>query len=524
MLDIYSKLLNQNSNKYYQTYQKILILLICPTIILFASISITSCGKQKIDEKPLIKLQVEPIPNVYIQYESRSNMFWIGNELIERRVLINPEKKLVYTAAFINKLSGRNYIKSISEEVSFRANGVKLSGLTRDFQFVDYESGGLGGVQTLEINFRVIQKEIGVLKVKLVYEVFSKMPLIRKWIEIENLGGSSVKIDSIQMESLNLVPGSGYVEIYDHDSLSPIMFNSQLIEGFRVGNETPGVMKHIILDSIGGNISIGMKNHVQKYAPEIQLLPQEKFISPAVFIIFFKGELSQSKEILEEFISQYLFIKTSTYWLWYENIGDGLTESEAGDKIQLAKKAGADVFCLAGKWMNNRGDWIVKENLNISEIKNQVQSMNMKFGLSMDLAIVDLDSQILVDHPIWASKSKDGSDYLPSDVMGGKMMCLASEYAMYMAYEIDEIVKELDLDYIMLTGAIIPDDGCYSQSHLHRSKGESLWYIYEGLFAICKYLHAKHPNLIIQVSPESYNPEGKIDYALLRHTDMEWQF
>ena len=106
-------------------------------------------------------------------------------------------------------------------------------------------------------------------------------------------------------------------------------------------------------------------------------------------------------------------------------------------------------------------------------------------------------------------------------------MCLGSEYTLYIAHEIDGLVKDLDLDYIKLAGPMIPDgesSGCFAEKHVHRSSAESLWYIYEGLFAICKHLHSQNPDLIIHVSPESYSPDGRIDYALLRYADVEWPF
>ena len=111
------------------------------------------------------------------------------------------------------------------------------------------------------------------------------------------------------------------------------------------------------------------------------------------------------------------------------------------------------------------------------------------------------------------------------DEEGVKMMCLGSEYAIHAAYEIDRLVEDLNLDYVKLTGHIIPDQeagGCFAEDHVHRSSAESLWYIYEGLFALCAYLHSQHPDLIIDVSPESYHPGGTIDYSLLKHADIRW--
>ncbi len=500
------------------------------TLLILAAITLTSCGGQAEEKSLALQLQIEPVPSVYIQYDSRSSVFRIGNELVERRISVNTETHRVFTTAFINKLSGRNYTRSPGEEFSFRANGTKLSGVTGDFEYIDHETFGGGGVKGLTLALGVKREDIGILRVRLIYEIYPRLPVIRKWIEIENRGGSSVAIDSVQVESLSLIPGSEYdVEVYnDRGALafSPVVFDVRLVEGFCIGNEAPGVLKHSDIYSNGNLVSIGMKPCFQKYAAEIQLAPNEEFISPAAFILFFKGEPNQSEGVLKEFIAEHIaWSKTPEYSVWYENVSANTTEPEAREKMRLAAKSGANVFCLTGRWMDKRGDWTINENSCFNNLSQYAHSLEMKFGLSIELAAADSDSQIMAECSHWVAKSKDGSDYTINDASGGKMMCLGSEYTLYAAHEIDRLVTELNLNYIRLTGPMIPDresSGCFAEDHVHRSSAESLWYIYEGLFAVCKYLHSRHPDLIIDVSPEFYNPDGTIDYALLRYADVAY--
>ena len=508
-----------------------------PIAVILAVMALTSCGGRVEKSAPVLQLQIEPVPSVYIRYDSRASTFRIGNELIERRISANAETRRIFTSAFVNKLSGRNYIRSLSEEFSFRANGMELSGVTGDFEYVNHEIFSAGGVKGLEIALRVEREEIGALRVKLVYEVYPYMPVIRKWIEIENPGGSSVTIDSIQVESLSLLPGSEYdLEVYtrspssteDVEALSPIVFDARLAEGFLIGNEAPGVLKYSDIYSDGSFVSIGMKPYSQNYAPEIQLAPNEEFVSPGAFILFFKGEPRQAEEILEEFVAEYVsWSRTPRYSVWYENTAADIAVPEVHGRTQLAARAGAGIFCIASGWADKRGDWTISEDTHLEEFGRYARELGMKFGLSIDLAVADLDSQITTEYPQWVVKLKDGSDYTIRNGGSGKIMCLGSEYTLYIAHEIDGLVKELDLDYIKLAGPMIPDgesSGCFADKHVHRSSAESLWYIYEGLFAICKHLHSQNPDLIIHVSPESYSPDGRIDYALLRYADVEWPF
>ena len=151
--------------------------------LLIAAVLMIGCGKKV---SPELKLQVAPLGGVFVQYESKTNAFRIGNDLVERRISINPERNLIYTLAFINKFSRRNYIRSLSEEFYFRANGIELSGATGDLEYVSHEVYGSGGMRGLEINLRAAKENIGILGVKLIYEVYSKTPVIRKWFSCDH--------------------------------------------------------------------------------------------------------------------------------------------------------------------------------------------------------------------------------------------------------------------------------------------------------------------------------------------------
>ncbi|MFC1713224.1 alpha-galactosidase [Candidatus Poribacteria bacterium] len=498
-------------------------------VVMLVLITLSGCGGGSGRSTPALQFQVEPVPGIYVQYDSRASAFRIGNELMERRISVKPERHFVFTTAFTNKLSGSGYIRSLSEEFSFRANGTKLSGVSGDFEYRNHEISGAGGVKELWINLRAMREEIGLLEVRLVYEIYQQMPVIRKWIEIENVGGSPVTIDSIQVESLNLMPGSQYdLEVYaassgDKAALSPIVFDTRLMEGFFAGNEAPGVLKYSDLYSKGSYMSIGMRPHSQQYATEIQLAPGEDFISPAAFILFFRGEPDTA--VLESFVAEHMtWSMVQKRSVWYENV---LTTDETRQKIQMAAQSGAEIFSLAGNWMDKRGDWNINEEAHLEELGEYVHELGMKFGLAVELAVADPDSQVITDYPQWVASSEDGSDRTAGDGVEGKLMCLGSEYTLYAVHQIDELVRDLNLDYIKLTGPMIPNGeatGCFATDHVHRSSAESLWYIYDGLFAICRRLHSQHRGLVVDISTESYTPENTVDYALLKCADVEWPF
>jgi alpha-galactosidase len=298
-----------------------------------------------------------------------------------------------------------------------------------------------------------------------------------------------------------------------------------LKEGLVIGNETPGILKYYDIYTKPGKIAVGVVPNGERYSPQIQLMPNEVFTNPAVFIFLFKDDLTQSKETLSTLISEYISeTQALKYKVLFESVSNDTTESSLIEKAKQAKDSGADVFCLSGNWTDKRGDWTY-EKINIKNVSEYVHSLGMKFGLCIDLAVAEPESIILTQHPRWVVKSKNGSDYDLSE-NNAKLMCLASEYDLYMAYEIDAIVKELNVDYIKLTGDMFPladEGGCFAKDHLHNTSGESMWRIYDGLFAIIKYLHGQNWDLLVDVSLDKYNM-GLLDYALLKYANVQWMF
>jgi alpha-galactosidase len=240
--------------------------------------------------------------------------------------------------------------------------------------------------------------------------------------------------------------------------------------------------------------------------------------------------LEASKTSCTDFINDYIISRErNSHKLWYE---DNMAEdySQMLTRIQAIKKAGYNILCFTGNWIDNSVEWVygISDTLPISNKESLVSLINtchesgLKFGLCIDLAVVQVDSAVLTQHPEWVVKRKDGSDYNLTDT-NSKLMCLGSEYTSYMAYLIDHLVKELNIDYIRLTGKFFPDEasgGCYSKEHLHLSTGESWKYFYDGLFALMTYLRKNHPDLIIDVTPESYDPSHGIDIALMKYIDV----
>jgi hypothetical protein len=524
---------HQSLKKFLTEPKMILLCLISYVLPIILILFLSACNEQKTPTKPIAKINVQPIDSVYIQYSENENIFRIGNGLIERTILIDKKSNHTFTTSFTNRLTKHNYISSLSEEFSLRINQTQVSGITENLEYIEYKIYSNGSTKGLELDFRAKSEIFGVLNIRLLYEISSNNPAIRKWIEVENITASSVTVDSVLVESLNLLPGI-VDDISVHDlaeylpnknllGLSPVIINSNLMEGLIIGNEIPGVLKYYDFYSKPNQLAVGMRKFGDSYAPMIQLEPGEVWTCPSVFIYFFAGDPHNTVENFLGFISENIIInKWQNYKIWFEDIPDETTEDSLKNKINQAKDAKADIFCLKGNWTDKRGNWTFDKKAYVKNINEYIHNSGMKFGLCIDFALAEPESFVLTQYPNLVLKPKGKSDYTVPD-SNAKLMCLGSDYALFMAYEIDALVKELNLDYVQLTGTMIPPSdvgGCFADNHIHRTGGESLWSIYDGLYALISYLHGQHNDLIVDISPEYYYPPGGLDYAIIKYVDV----
>lgn len=512
-----------------KTKQRTIIFL----LIVFFALFFGACNEKKQYQKPVIKIQVQPIENVYIYYSDDENVFRIGNGSIERTIFIDRKSKHTFTTSFINKLTKHNYINSLSEEFSLEINQTQLSSLTEEIQYVKYEIYSIGAIKGLKLDFKARSESFGEIIIRVFYEIYSNNPAIRKWIEIENTTSSTITVSSLIVERLNLLPGivddisvhdlAEYLPNKDLVGLSPVILNTNLMEGFIIGNEIPGVMKYYDLYSKPPQIAIGMRRSGDLYAPSVSIESSETWASPAVFIFLFANDLNESIKGFLNFISEYITLNQwQGYNVWFEEIPENTTEDLLKSKIEQAKNEGFDTFCLKGNWADRRGDWTFENKPYIKNIGEYVHNSDMKFGLCIDFAMAEPDSFVLTQYADLVLKPKDKADYTIPET-NAKLMCLGSKYAIYIAYEISELVKEQNLDYVRLTGTMIPPQeigACFADNHFHLNYASSIWSIYDGFFALITYLHSQHKDLIVDVSFEDYYPPGGLDYALLKYADI----
>lgn len=493
-------------------------------ILTLLVISFFSCsGKQTTYRPERISIPVEPIDSVYIYYNSFDQTFHLGNKFMRRDISVDSNSGWILTKVLLDRSNNENYIKSLGKEFSFKANGTEISGISNSLRYVGYEIQSYLSEKLLHLNFKT-RPELGLaLNVRITYEIYDQYPVVRKWVEIENDSGSYTVLDSILIEWL----GVDSIFMRDQGSFTAFFLDLEGKRGLIACNESPGVLKY---GSAGEkDIYVGMKPISEAYATEIHLAPGERFVSPAVSMFLFSNGIESIDKLFQEFVDNYLaIVQKRSYRVWYD---DNVPDSYARmlSRIKAVKGAGYDIFCFIGDWVDKR-HWaigatidppVLNEELLVKMARN-CHDYGLKFGVSIDIARVQSDSAVVEQHPEWIMKRKDGTEYELVDTKD-KLMCLGSEFTLSVTYSLDEVINRLNLDYLKLGGRIMPDNsdgGCHSKEHLHRSPAESWRYFYEGLFAMISYLRMRHPEIIIDVAPESYDPSGKIDVSLMKYVNV----
>ena len=496
--------------------------LLITLIILFAS-----CGSKSKDsltaltQEEIRKLHGFKPVGVYAGLNANLGLFYIGNGLVERMIMLDKDSKGISTIGYINRTSELDYIAAPSDEFQFQIGNVLFSGKNGQLTYLSHEIINLPeGVKRLKI---VLQhKDNGervLLKVHVNYEIYPNNAIIRKWLEFENLSDSAIIVENLQIERLNWLEktqnelklygyslAQNYAVPFSGGADEPIIlgFLNERVEnpdeiggeGFVFGNEAPGILKYFDLYTLENIVSIGLPPKEDNWATEIRVPVGETFVSPKTFIMLFTGNNLQKalKNGLGRFINQYFNVSAKMRELsHYVYLMDMDSETKApkekpGEEVKLV--------CIKYDWQrllmdttdtdevkndSSTGEetkpqyFLAKDNFPmLMEFSRSLHDAKMEFGIYVNLTAVNIESKIS-SHSEWAFKRTDGKDWTV-DLNGEqlKIFCIASDYGVYVTQALANLIESLDeavgyqgdrpsvvLDYIILD---MPTIGSEEQS------------------------------------------------------------
>jgi len=498
----------------------------------------------------------------------KNKEFVLKNDFFER--IISFDNQSCYTTSFTNGKSKSNLIRKNSEEFSFLMNGKKISGsiLDRMFEYKEHLiSEEKNGSKILSINLSGIKgKTAEKIDVHLYYQIYSDVPVIRKWISIINKTGTTVIINNLVWESLNIEIASPswipqictFPDVYANygqsvrkppyvgrtDDAALLIFDPINEEGIILGNEAPAIMKRTSVYPDSTNISIGMGFAGEEFPFKKFLGNNEEFISPKGFIMPYKGAVWQNAfdGYLSDFVRKYMGVKLferkevplffyNTWNPFMTNINEKLIKELA----DVTSKAGVEYLIMDDGWQDTYGDWNVDANKfpnGLKPVCDYIKSKGLKPGMWISIATVTDSSKIYKEHPEWIVRDRDGKQAnlhasVPTNCL---TMNLTTPYYDYIKEKIIGHVQTCNIEYLKLDLAAVYSSyklnnyevGDYASNRLHKDKDESIYMMYQKIYQLIDELKMKFPNLYVDCTFELYGEIYGIDYSLIQHADGDW--
>ena len=500
-----------------------------------------------------------------------------GNELIIdngsiKRIIKCTNNSLVTEGLFLAG-NERNYVRSSSPEFRFLMNGVKVNGDSgwkviscKPLQDVN---GGNGTRLNLEG-----QGQAKGIELTVSYLSYPGLPVIRKHLSFRNTSSSDIRLEAVDIESLNL--NIDYVSTWVYHNyarmkhLGPytgnwddpvvVIHNTTMRAGIALGNETPGVLKRTAFHTTDRNADIGLTHPEQDFPFRKWLKPGEIWESPATFIALYANTDNGFNVInttVNDFVRKHLGTRISAirnkplfvYNTWYP-FRTFVSDSLIREVAKAASECGIQEFIVddgwqynAGRrssdkgWGGNYGDWLVDMNKfprSLSSTFDYIKSLGMKPGLWLSIGSATEDSRVYKTHPEWFIRNasgKPGDNHTGSANSNFYTSCLGTEWAGYIKSIILNLVKEhglayAKLDFSIVTSAYINDpaiSGCYATDHpYHRDHEESFIVIYQNVLKLFDELHVEAPELFIDCTFETAGKLQLQDYAFAEHAEGNW--
>ncbi|MBI3761328.1 MAG: alpha-galactosidase [Chloroflexi bacterium] len=471
------------------------------------------------------------------------NTLSLGNASLERRFAAAPGQPFV-TTAFMNRLSGRDYLRPGGREFAFAADGQPFTGLDFTFERAELTNLPDRAGATVHLSWASVAVELH-------FTAYAAHPVIRKWLVVTNRGDRAVSLTDFEWEEIHLLVDSPataevWVDYFTRreKSAAVTMDDCALIvndpargEGFVVATEAPGPLKRLEAYARPGRIAAGY-NRDDETNFERVLDPGESFRSHESFILVFANSIPQDAVDgpYAEFVAEQLTacdvsrVPTVTVNTW-EPHGFNLSRELLLEQIDLAADLGVDAYQVDAGWYDFMGDWNAdpaKFPNGLEEIAEHARARGMRFGLWVAPPTADERSKVARDHPEWIARDRHGAPNrhpIPNVVT----MCLDSGFRDYILSKLDEIIRRYGVELLKLDLSCVRNlyepgryPGCFAEGHGHRTPRESHLRILERLFEIVAALKSAHPRCLFDLSYELYGVMDGHDLALIKVADQNW--
>jgi len=497
---------------------------------------------------------------ISIEFNSTDHTITLSNPLFERVLKIDTENSAFYTSGFKDKRSDYEYWRQGNDEFMFELNGHKISGNKQDgqFDFLDHTiEDGAHQSKILKVHLQGLSTTPArETELFIYYQVYQDLACVRKWMEIKNIGKEEKVLNNLAWEKIRLDPWGGpsaqiYANYGRYKFKAPYAGGKDdpaiLVKGkkgtYIVGNEAPGVMKYIGIYDNSNGISIGLNPSDHDYPFKKHLKPNEVFTTPQSFVIFSIEEKPEDclENDLAKYIREYMGVKLfqrekrplfcyNTWSPFTTNINASMVKEIADSLVGT----GVEYLVMDDGWQDSWGDWNAdKEKFpdGLKPVCDHIRSKGMKPGLWISYAAAKIESDAFKKYKEYAVKDINGN---PVDLHVSSnsqfTMNILSPWYDYIKERFFTIVEEngieyLKIDFAMVKSAYVMDvkrSGSYDSTAQYKGREEFLYLSYLKLMDFFDELGAAFPELIIDCTFELWGDWHIIDYALIKHADVDW--
>ena len=505
-----------------------------------------------------LRAQLQPLKRIgaYAGFDLKAGILYMGNDSIERWIRLNQEGHTVQTIRYAHKPSEQNYIDRPGEEFRFQIGEIVFSGDSDLLTYNDYQiAQTMSGSKRVTVQFTYNSGEElqPTFRLWVHYEIYPDLPVIRKWLTIQNLTDSAFFVEDVVIDSLPLfaeradslqIWRCGLSGVAEEPLPTPweggtsdafiLVGSTSTNSSVVLGNESAGLLKHYTVYADRETVSIGLRPTTAINGTEIRVPSSQSINSSKVWTMLVEG----NPQATIERISQNALVYISPYskgtklqipeirWITLETEWEMLIESmRPGDLIVLDY------------------DWNIEDLQSIKQISQWVHEGGGKFGIRLPIAeihtsILDRPEWQLVPVPVFQwqavpeSHDTDGEEeqdegeaqQSTTHEVTPVVYCVLSDYGYYFTQAVKTLLEETAADLLILDRPTLgaPDSllkGCDALGHQHYTRAESISVIYRWLFGFADHLRREYPALQLWITASAYGVEQP-DAACLAHFDL----
>ena len=505
-----------------------------------------------------LRAQLQPLERIgtYAGFDLKAGILYMGNDSIERWLRLDQGGHKVQTIRYARKPSGQNYIDRPSEEFRFRVGEIVFSGSSNLLTYNDYQIvQKIGGSKRVTVQFTYTSNEEAqpIFYLWVHYEIYPDLPVIRKWLTIQNLTDSAFFVEDVVIESLPLFAGQGdSLQIWrcgisgvaEEPLPTPweggtseafiLVGDTGINSGVMLGNESAGLLKYYTVHSDRETVSIGLMPTTAINGTEIRVPPSQSVESPKIWTMLVKGDLQAAIETIAQNALMYVPPYSKDARLQIPEIRWIALEGEWEMSIESMRP---------GDWVALDYDWNIEGLQMVKQISQRVHEGGGKFGIRLPIA--EIHSPIL-DRPEWrlapvpvfrwqavpkshdadreGEQDKGEAQQATTHEAAPVVYCVLSDYGYYLTQAVKTLLEEVETDLLILDRPILGSQrnllkGCDALGHQHYTRAESIGVIYRWLFEFADHLHREYPTLQLGITASAYGVEQP-DAACLVHFDL----